>query len=384
MENFGFDLPTEIEFGLGVYKELPKELEEGKRVLIVSDPGLKKVGLLDKIINVVSDNGFEVDVYTEITPNPDEELVSDLTSYINEKGSEQIVVLGGGSSIDAAKVASCMAVNNGPLEDYQWNNRSFENRSLPLFVFPTTAGTGSEVTGVAVITSRNTKKGVVDKYIFPDKAIVDPELMKTLPPYLTAITGMDALTHAIEAYLGLGANALTDSLAERAIKLIADYLPRAYANGEDEEARYNMAVASTLAGIAMDQAGLGIVHSLASPVCANLHLSHGLANSFLLPYGMEFNLIARKEKMSNIAELMGVKVADLSKEESAYLAVRKVEELQRELELKDKIAEETNVKPDLDKYAENAANMFLIYNNPRKASIDDCRNIFKNIFYSEK
>ncbi|MGM0438447.1 MAG: iron-containing alcohol dehydrogenase [Bacillota bacterium] len=384
MKNFSFDLPTEIEFGLGVYKELPKELEEGKRVLIVSDPGLKKVGLLDKIINVVSDNGFEVDVYTEITPNPDEELVSDLTSYISEKGSEQIVVLGGGSSIDAAKVASCMAVNDGPLEDYQWNNRSFENCSLPLFVFPTTAGTGSEVTGVAVITSRNTKKGVVDKYIFPDKAIVDPVLMKSLPPYLTAITGMDALTHAIEAYLGLGANAFTDSLAERAIKLIADYLPRAYANGEDEEARYNMAVASTLAGIAMDQAGLGIVHSLASPVCANLHLSHGLANSFLLPYGMEFNLIARKEKMSNIAELMGVKVADLSKEESAYLAVRKVEELQSELELKDKIAEETNVKPDLDKYAENAANMFLINNNPRKASIDECRNIFKNIFYSEK
>lgn len=384
MKNFGFDLPTEIEFGMGIYKELPQELEEGGRLLIVSDPGLKKVGLLDKIKNVVSENGFEVDVYTEITPNPDEELVSDLTSYINEKDSEQIVVLGGGSSIDAAKVASCMAVNDGPLEDYQWNNRSFENRSLPLFVFPTTAGTGSEVTGVAVITSRNTKKGVVDKYIFPDKAIVDPELMKSLPPYLTAITGMDALTHAIEAYLGLGANAFTDSLSERAIKLIADYLPRAYANGEDEEARYNMAVASTLAGIAMDQAGLGIVHSLASPVCANLHLSHGLANSFLLPYGMEFNLIARKEKMSNIAKFMGVKVADLSKEESAYLAVRKVEELQRELELKDKIAEETNVKPDLDKYAENAANMFLINNNPRKASIDDCRNIFKNIFYSEK
>src|SRR6056297_1722219 len=194
MKNFSFDLPTEIEFGFGLYQELPQKLEVGKRVLIVSDPGLKKIGLVEKIEKVVSDNGFEVDVYTEISPNPDEELVSDLTNYIHEKGSQQIIVLGGGSSIDAAKVASCMAVNDGPLEDYQWNNRSFENPSLPLYVFPTTAGTGSEVTGVAVITSRNTKKGVVDKYIFPDKALVDPELMKSLPPYLTAITGMDALT----------------------------------------------------------------------------------------------------------------------------------------------------------------------------------------------
>ncbi len=384
MKNFGFDLPTEIEFGMGIYKELPQKLENDKRVLIVSDSGLKEVGLVDKIKSVVSDNGFEVDVYTEINPNPDEELVYDLTEYINEKESEQIIVLGGGSSIDAAKVASCMAVNDGPLEDYQWNNRSFENPSLPLFVFPTTAGTGSEVTGVAVITSRNTKKGVVDKYIFPNKALVDPELMMSLPPYLTAITGMDALTHAIEAYLGLGANDFTDSLAEQAIKLIADYLPKAYANGEDEAARYKMAVASTLAGIAMDQAGLGIVHSLASPVCANLHLSHGLANSFLLPYGMEFNLIARKEKMSKIAELMGVKTAHLSKDEVAFLAVRKVEEMQRELELKDEISEVTEAKPDLDEYAENAANMFLINNNPRKASVDDCRNIFKDIFYNGK
>ena len=384
MQNFSFHLPTELKIGSGLYKKLPDELDENKRVLIVSDPGIEKAGLLEKIKNVLKKKGFEIDIFTEIDPNPDEELVTKLTEYINKKNSQQIIVIGGGSSIDAAKVASCMAVNDGPLEDYQWNNRSFENPSLPLIAFPTTAGTGSEVTGVAVITSRDTKKGVVDEYIFPDKAIVDPELMKSLPPYLTAITGMDALTHAVEAYLGLEANDFTDSLAERAITLISENLPKAYANGEDEKARYNMAVASTLAGIAMDQAGLGIVHSLASPVCANLHLSHGLANSFLLPYGMEFNLIARKSKLSKIAELMGSSIKNLSKEEGAYMAVKKVRELQNELELKERIKNETNVEPDLEKYGKNAANMFLINNNPRKASVEDCKNIFRKIFYEGK
>jgi len=384
VQNFSFHLPTELKIGSGLYKKLPDELDENKRVLIVSDPGIEKAGLLEKIKNVLKKKGFEIDIFTEIDPNPDEELVTKLTEYINKKNSQQIIVIGGGSSIDAAKVASCMAVNDGPLEDYQWNNRSFENPSLPLIAFPTTAGTGSEVTGVAVITSRDTKKGVVDEYIFPDKAIVDPELMKSLPPYLTAITGMDALTHAVEAYLGLEANDFTDSLAERAITLISENLPKAYANGEDEKARYNMAVASTLAGIAMDQAGLGIVHSLASPVCANLHLSHGLANSFLLPYGMEFNLIARKSKLSKIAELMGSSIKNLSKEEGAYMAVKKVRELQNELELKERIKNETNVEPDLEKYGKNAANMFLINNNPRKASVEDCKNIFRKIFYEGK
>lgn len=384
MQNFSFHLPTELKIGNGLYKKLPDELDENKRVLIVSDPGIEKAGLLVKIKNVLKEKGFEIDIFTEIDPNPDEELVTKLTEYINEKNSQQIIVVGGGSSIDAAKVASCMAVNDGPLEDYQWNNRSFEKPSLPLIAFPTTAGTGSEVTGVAVITSRDTKKGVVDEHIFPDKAIVDPELMRSLPPYLTAITGMDALTHAVESYLGLEANDFTDSLAKRAITLISENLPKAYANGEDEKARYNMAVASTLAGIAMDQAGLGIVHSLASPVCANLHLSHGLANSFLLPYGMEFNLIARKSKMSKIAELMGARIKNLSKEEGAYMAVKKVRELQNELELKERIKKETNVEPDLDKYGKNAAKMFLINNNPRKASVEDCKNIFRRIFYEGK
>jgi alcohol dehydrogenase len=278
-----------------------------------------------------------------------------------------------------------MAANEGPLEDYQWNGRSFEKAPLPLFAVPTTAGTGSEVTGVAVITSRNTKKGVADRYIFPEVALVDPELMRSLPPYVTAITGMDALTHAIEAYIGLGANEITDSLSERAIELIGTYLPKAYANGNDMEARYYMAVASTMAGIAMDQAGLGIVHAMASPVCAYLHYSHGFANAFLLPYGMEFNVIARKDKLACVSKLLGESTEFMTVDKAAWSSIERVRLLLDELDLSDKISAEisTSSDVDVDIFAKATANMFLARNNPRIVTVDQCKKIFEEIFFGD-
>jgi len=375
-----FNLPTEIVAEPGIYLQLYCFLNPNVSTLIVTDEGVLKAGIVDKVRDTLLEKKFKVDVYTDIKPNPDEKIVNKITSLIKKNKFEQIIALGGGSTIDAAKVACCLSTNEGSLEDYQWNNRPFENHPLPLIAIPTTAGTGSEVTGVSVITSRNIKKGINAKEIFPKIALVDANLMTSLPPYLTAITGMDALSHAIESYLGLRANPLTDSLAIESIKLIGKYLPRTYANGNDIEARHNMAVASTMAGLAMDQAGLGIVHSLASPVCAYLHWSHGLACSILLPYGMKYNLIACQSKMAYIAELLGANTFGISKREMAQKAIECVFNLEKDLELNKIIQEKIKVKPDLDEYGKNAASMFLIKNNPRQASAQDCSKIFAEIF----
>ncbi len=375
-----FNLPTEIVTEPGIYLQLYGFLNPNIRTIIVTDDGLVKAGIVDKVRDTLLEKKIKVDVYTDIKPNPDEKIVDKITSLIKKNKFEQIIALGGGSTIDAAKVACCLSTNEGPLEDYQWNNRPFESCPLPLIAIPTTAGTGSEVTGVSVITSRNIKKGINAKEIFPKIALVDAKLMTSLPPYLTAITGMDALSHAIESYLGLRANPLTDSLAIESIKLIGKYLPHAYANGNDIEARHNMAVASTMAGLAMDQAGLGIVHSLASPVCAYLHWSHGLACSILLPYGMKYNLIARQSKMAYIAELLGANTFGMSKREMAQKAIECVFNLEKDLELDKIIQEKIKVKPDLDKYCKNAASMFLLKNNSRQTSAQDCSEIFAEIF----
>jgi len=375
-----FNLPTEIVAEPGIYLQLYCFLNPNVRTLIVTDEGVLKAGIVDKVRDTLLEKKFKVDVYTDVKPNPNEEVVNKITTLVKKNNFKQVIALGGGSTIDAAKVACCLSVNEGSLEDYQWNNRPFEKRPLPLIAIPTTAGTGSEVTGVAVITSRNIKKGINAKEIFPKIALVDAQLMTSLPPYLTAITGMDALSHAIESYLGLNANPFTDGFAIESIKLISKFLLRAYANGNDLEARHNMAVASTMAGLSMDQAGLGIVHSLASPVCAYLHWSHGLACSILLPYGMKYNLIARRSKMAHIAELMGANVSGLSEREMAQKAIECVFNLEKDLELDKIIQEKIKVKPDLDEYGKNAASMFLIKNNPRQASAQDCSEIFAEIF----
>jgi alcohol dehydrogenase class IV len=275
-----------------------------------------------------------------------------------------------------------MATNEGSLEDYQWNNKPFANPPLPLIAVPTTAGTGSEVTGVAVITSRNAKKGIKKQEIFPKTAILDPELMLTMPPFLTATTGMDALTHAVEAYVGKNSNPVADSLAEAAIRLIGDNLAKAVENGSNIESRSNMALASTMAGIAMDQAGLGIVHSLSSPVCTFMHLSHGLANAVLLPFGMEYNLTTRPEYFAEIARLLGGDTSEMKREEAARLSVELVHRLIDRIGLGEELASIKNQfkkRNDLDTFGESASNIFLIRNNPKPASAAECTGIFRRI-----
>jgi alcohol dehydrogenase len=366
-----FYLPVKIVEGAGCVGRIADYLST-VRTVVVTDRVLATNGIFAKILAAVQSKCPDALAYSEVDPDPDERIVSSLVSFVRDNSIGQIVAVGGGSALDTAKAAACLAPNEGPMEEYQWEGRAFECPALPLVVIPTTAGTGSEVSGVAVIGSRNTKKGINHPYIFAKTALIDPELTLTLPPFLTVTTGMDALTHGIEAFIGLNKNPLIVSLAESAIRLISRNLTRATTKGDDLAARTAMSHAATMAGIAMDLGGLGIVHSLSAPLCSNLHVAHGLGNTFLLPYSLEYNVIGNETVFSRLAELMGGSGPDY--------CVERIKVWQMELGLEKSLAEvrdKLRSRNDIEWLADIGAKMFLMKNNPRPADTAACAAILR-------
>ncbi len=374
-----FYLPIEIKFGKGVAVEISGLVKSTDKVFVVTDSGIEKAGITGKIIENIEKTGAVTAIFNKVTPNPTSELAAEALEELKKFSATAVVAVGGGSPLDLGKIIAALATNDGRLEDYQWNGKPFENDSLPFIAVPTTAGTGSEVTRVAVIVDRNVKKGVNSDKLFPKYAIIDPELMTGLPSALTASTGMDALTHAVEAYVGLNSNPFTDSLALEAVRLIGKSLWKACACGSDLEARYDMALASTLAGIAMDQAGLGIVHSMSGPLCSYFHLSHGDSNAALLKYGMRFNLMAAPEKFAKLAESLGYSVTGMDVWEAAMSSVHAVTKLLKETGLKIDLQAYGLKEADADLIAEETLKMFLLKNNPRKPSLSECKQLYLDI-----
>jgi alcohol dehydrogenase len=372
-------MPTRICSGAGALKQLSSFINENDRVCVISDKGLVKAGIVTQVLEVIQTQGSKAEVFDDVEANPRPDAVAKGLAKVKEMNASLIVGLGGGSPLDVAKVVSGLATNEGTLRQYQWEGKQMANPALPFIAIPTTAGTGSEVTRVAVIIDQDVKKGIVSDRLFPAVAIVDPNLMKSLPAQLTATTGMDALTHAIEAYVGLNANSFTDSYALEAIRLLAKYLPKAFANGENIYAREQVAKASTLAGIAMDQAGLGIVHALSSPLSSHYDVPHGLSNAVLLPYGMKFNLIAAPEKFAQITRCFGVDDAGLRLKEKAALAVKLVQELCEEINIPQKLSDYFQAPGDIERFGEEAAKTFLVRNNPRQVNPIDCETIFREV-----
>jgi alcohol dehydrogenase len=277
-----------------------------------------------------------------------------------------------------------LMANGGAYADYQWGGKPITRRSLPVIAVPTTAGTGSEVSKVMVIVdpARPFKKGVLSPLMFTHAAILDPELTRSLPPLMTAATGMDAFVHALEAYSGKRANPFTDRLALAALETIWDWLPQATADGNDLEARQQMMLAAVWAGIAMDQAGLGLVHSLSGPLTGHLHLHHGLANALLLPYVLAFNLPAiAPERRSRLLALAGLP-ADAGDEQLVAAVAQFVQGLGLPVSL-DELPEAATWhdvdQPDwsatAEAIAEETTRMVLLGNNPRPATVEDCAAI---------
>jgi alcohol dehydrogenase len=316
--------------GAGALAKLPESLTGNgvKKPLLVTDQGLVKAGLSQKVQDVLTGASIPFAVYDETVPNPTTGNVHAALAIYRKEGCDSLIGLGGGSSMDTAKACGVLATSGGD-DILAYAGPGTLKAPLPCYIaIPTTAGTGSESTCIAVITNdtseHHVKFGVADPRLLPKVAIIDPLLMTGLPPFITAATGMDALTHAVEAYISIGASEYTDALAIGAVKLIFKYLRRAVGNGNDIEAREKMAYAQTMAGMAFSNGGLGIVHSLAHPLSAFYGIPHGDANALVLPYVLEFNKIVCREKLADVARAAGLTELGPYPEDTAVEAIKRL------------------------------------------------------------
>ncbi|MBM3236704.1 iron-containing alcohol dehydrogenase [Candidatus Poribacteria bacterium] len=375
-----FQVPTKILMGEGVTGEIGTEAKiiGATVVLVVTDEGVRKAGLLERVILSLEDAGIKVDIFDEVMPDPTVTLVEKGAAIIRQKGHDLIIAVGGGSSIDAAKGVSVMATNEGSICDFEGVDK-FANEPLPIFAVPTTAGTGSEVTFGTVLTDtdRNYKFLVYGNRLAPRVAFLDPIMVSTAPPSVVIPTGMDALTHAIESYISLRATPQTEALAISAIKLIAANLRQAVANSGNLEAVGNMLIAANLAGIAFGNSRLGIVHALALPLGAFFHVPHGVANTILLPYGLEFNLIAAPQKYVDIANAMGEITIGLSLMDAAEKTIESVKKLASDIGAP-KNLKSLGVEADMiPQMAADAMKSSHIPANPRKISQIDVEGLYR-------
>ena len=377
----GYFIPTVNLFGAGCSEEVGKQakLLGGKKALIVTDAFLHKIGMSKQIKKYLQDAGLKVAIYPGAEPNPTDHNVHDGVEVWEKEGCDLLVSLGGGSSHDCAKGIGLVVSNGGKIKDYEGVDQSSES-FVPYIAINTTAGTASEMTRFCIITdtSRKIKMAIVDWRVTPKVSINDPVLMLEKPPELTAATGMDALTHAIEAYVSTAANPLTDSAALMAIKLIVEYLPKAVANGTDLHAREQMSYAQFLGGMAFNNAVLGYVHAMAHQLGGFYNLPHGVCNAILLPHVEQFNLIARKERFRDIAIAMGENVDGLSVTEAAQLAIEAIKELSASVGIPSGLRELGVEEKDFEVMATNAKLDACQSTNPRLASLEEVIQIFKN------
>ena len=375
--SFTYHLPTKIIFGQPALEAITAELSDLKaeRVLLVSDPDLAQLGLVAQFAAGLSQAGRTVTPFSEVSSNPTTTEVAAGLALAREQTAQVLVALGGGSAIDVAKGIAMLMANGGQYADYQWGGKPITERSLPLLAVPTTAGTGSEVSRVAVIVDpdRPFKKGVLSPLMFSHAAIVDAALTRSLPPRLTAATGMDAFSHALECYLGRRANPYTDALALAVLETAWTSLPRAVANGADMAARQAMMLAALWGGTAMDHAGLGLIHALSGPLTGHLHLHHGLANALILPYTLRFNLPAiPTERLQRLNRAFSLPL-----DANGEALVEALTQFVRGLGLPTHLGELHLPLEGVDwaAIAEETTRMVLVHNNPRPISAADCEAI---------
>ena len=376
----GFYIPCVSLFGPGCAKEIGGKAQNlgAKKALIVTDAGLFKFGVADTIAGYLKDAGVDSHIFPGAEPNPTNINVHNGVTAYNEQGCDFIVSLGGGSSHDCAKGIGLVTAGGGHIRDYEGIDKSTVPMT-PLIAINTTAGTASEMTRFCIITNTDThvKMAIVDWRCTPLIAIDDPKLMIAKPASLTAATGMDALTHAVEAYVSTAANPITDACAEKAISMISEWLSPAVANGENLEARDAMSYAQYLAGMAFNNASLGYVHAMAHQLGGFYNLPHGVCNAVLLPHVCEFNLIACPDRYARIAELMGVNTTGLTVTEAGYAAIDAIRELSASIGIPSSLSELGVKEQDLGVMSENAQKDACMLTNPRKANHAQVVDIFK-------
>jgi len=372
--------PNKTTIGKGIVHETGKEIKTlgGTRVLIVTDPGVMKTGLVSLVEDALRSEKIDFEVYDGVEPEPPARIIDEATEVVRKGKFDIIVGFGGGSSLDVAKGVSVMAKNTGKIIEYAGMNM-LTKRGLPKVLIPTTAGTGSEATWVCVITdeAENTKKSLYSNLLLPDIAILDPLVTVSIPHSVTADTGVDALAHAIESYVSVNATPYSRLMAHEAIHLVATNLPVAYGKGNNVRARYNMLLASNLAGMAFTSGGLGACHGLAYPLGTEFHMPHGKSNAVMLIHVMEFNLMANLEGYAEVAVAMGEHIDGLGMHEAAAKSVDAVRKLLTVVNTSWKLSDYGIEARDVPKLVQGGIKQTRFYApNPRNLTETDIEAIY--------
>ena len=383
-QSFSVNQPTNIHFGLDSIKQLGDVISKlnGSNVFLVADPGLKQAGIIKQIVSVLNKSKIPYTLYDKVTPEPGLKLADQGAKLAKKNKADCVVGVGGGSALDIAKAISILLTNGGKAEDYLGLDR-IKLRGVPKIMIPTTAGTGAEVTFTAVFINEKTssKGGMNGDPLYPDAAILDPLLTLSLPPNITAATGIDAFTHALEAFVSTQAHAISDMYAIEAMALIGNNLGTAYANGTNIEARSAMLMGSLLGGKALATAGVGLVHAMAYPLGGMFNTAHGLANAVLLPYVVEYNIIGNPEKFATIAQIMGYEVEGLPLREAGQLAVEAIHQLNADVGIPSSLEAldiPSSKIPEMAKVALTVTRP--VENNPRKPTIEDVIAVYEEAF----
>ena len=382
---YGFFIPSVTLIGIGAAKQIPEKIKAlgASKPLIVTDKGITQAGITKEITSLLDAAKMKYVVFDETIPNPTDKNVHDGVEVYKKNKCDSLISLGGGSSHDCGKGIGLVVANGGKIHDYEGVDKSTKPMP-PYLAVNTTAGTASEMTRFCIITdtSRHVKMAIIDWRVTPGIAVDDPLLMVGMPPALTAATGMDALTHAVEAYVSTIATPMTDSAAEKAIELIAKFLRPAVANGADIEAREGMCFAQYLAGMAFNNASLGHVHAMAHQLGGFYDLPHGECNAILLPHVERFNLIAKLDRFTKIAQLMGENTKGLSPRDAAELALVAIKKLSMDVgipsglvELGKRYGKEVKAS-DIDTMVANAQKDACGLTNPRCPKDADVKAIF--------
>lgn len=374
--------PAHTLIGMGAIKKIPHYIREigCSKAFVVSDKGLVAIGTVKKVTDVLEEAGFDYCLYDEVKPNPTIAVVTDALNKAKACECDYIIGIGGGSPLDVAKAVGILFTNGGEVTDYEGVNQS-SHPSLPFIAINTTAGTGSEVTRDYVITDENRKVKMlmVDSHCLSTLAIDDPQLMLEMPKGLTAATGMDALTHAIEAYTCKSHFPYSDGIALEAIRLVAKSLRTAVTEGSNVDARTDMCWAEYMAGLAFSNSGLGLVHAMAHQLGGFYNMPHGVANAILLPYVMEYNASACKERYAKVAAAMGVKTSQLTNDQAAFAAIDAIKKLSEDIGIPTLITQGFHTE-DAITLSLNALLDTCIADNPKEASVLDVQGIYMNAY----
>ncbi|AQZ50926.1 iron-containing alcohol dehydrogenase [Martelella mediterranea] len=385
MNRFAFNTAKSIRFGVDMLNELAAlvHAQIGDRIMLVTDPGMMATGIVDRAVGLLRDGGIAVELFGDVQADPPEHVVLSAVDAARSADAQGIVGLGGGSSLDVAKLVALLVPAKETLADVYGVDKARGPR-LPLILVPTTAGTGSEVTPISIVTTgANEKMGVVSPVLLPDIALLDPALTYGLPPHITAATGIDAMVHAIEAYASASPNnnPLSRMLATQALTLMGRSLLKAVEDGADPAARSDMLLGSMLAGQAFANSPVAAVHALAYPLGGHFHIPHGLSNALVLPHVLRFNIVTSPAPYAELAPFVFPELSALEGQERAAAFCEKLAELSRACGLQPNLRAMNIPEDMLPKLATDAMNQTrLLVNNPRPVCEEDALSIYRAAF----